>query len=118
MSRLLSRIEANAEAMMAQYPTASGLLHAAMNEAMPWAVALKTRRRVPELAKLERLATQIVAILMASTPPEGGAPVPAAASAAPPDSPEPKMPLWAAGLGSTENAAPAAPQGLKLLKRG
>jgi len=112
--RLMDRIEANAEAMMQQYPTASGLLHAAMNEAMPWAVALKTRRRVPELAKLERLATQIVAILMASTPPDDGAPV----SAAPADAQRPRMPAWAAGLPDIENAAPAAPQGLKLLKRG
>ena len=48
--KLLSRMTANAEQMMDAYPRADMLLKAAMQEAMPWAMALGTRGRTPRLA--------------------------------------------------------------------
>ena len=74
--KLLSRMTANAEQMMEAYPRADILLRAAMQEAMPWAMALGTRGRTPRLDQLERLGTQILAILLASHPDPAGAPDP------------------------------------------
>lgn len=51
---------------MEQYSSANMLLSDAMKEAMPWAMSLVTSKKTPTLPQLERLATQIVAILMAS----------------------------------------------------
>lgn len=70
--KTLVRMQANAEQLMEAYPSAVRLLNDAMNEAMPWAVAMKTKRRPPNLIQLERLATQILAILMASLPDGSG----------------------------------------------
>ena len=66
MSALIDRISMNAEAIMDQYSSANMLLADAMKEAMPWAMSLVTSKKTPTLPQLERLATQIVAILMAS----------------------------------------------------
>ena len=66
MSALIDRIVMNAEATMEQYSSANMLLSDAMKEAMPWAMSLVTSKKTPTLPQLERLATQIVAILMAS----------------------------------------------------
>lgn len=74
--KLLSRMTANAEQMMEAYPRADILLRAAMQEAMPWAMALGTKGRTPRLDQLERLGTQILAILLASHPDPAGAPDP------------------------------------------
>ena len=45
--KLLSRMTANAEQMMDAYPRADMLLKAAMQEAMPWAMALGSFLTVP-----------------------------------------------------------------------
>lgn len=37
-----------------------------MKEAMPWAMALAMQKKIPSLAQLERLATQLIAIVAAS----------------------------------------------------
>lgn len=37
-----------------------------MKEAMPWAMVLAMQKRLPSLAQLERLATQLTAIVVAS----------------------------------------------------
>lgn len=66
MSALIDRISMNAEAIMEQYSSANMLLSDAMKEAMPWVMQLVTGKKTPTLPQLERLATQIVAILMAS----------------------------------------------------
>lgn len=42
------------------------LLEDAMKEAMPWAMALAMQKRLPSLVQLERLATQLIAIVAAS----------------------------------------------------
>lgn len=68
--KLLKRMEANAEQYMEAFPTASALLQQAMMEAMPWVISLKTQGKTPNALQLERLATQIMAILIASLPPE------------------------------------------------
>lgn len=75
--KLLSRMEANAEQYMEAFPTASALLQQSMMEAMPWVIQLKTQGKTPNPLQLERLATQILAILMASLPrePEPAAPL-------------------------------------------
>lgn len=64
--KTIERMQANAEQLIEQYDSANRLLSDAMSEAMPWAMALATQRKTPGLPQLERLATQIIAILMAS----------------------------------------------------
>ena len=59
-------VQANAEQLIEQYDSANRLLNDAMSEAIPWAMALATQKKTPGLPQLERLATQIIAILMAS----------------------------------------------------
>lgn len=67
-SILTERLTSNAEHLMGQYPTANALLQVAIKEAVPWAMPLVTRGAVPDLPSIERLATQLLAILMASEP--------------------------------------------------
>ncbi len=78
--KLLKRMEANAESLCEAYPTSGALLQTAVSEAMTWAPALISGGRMPHKMQLERLATQIMAILIASLPPE---PEPAAPLAVP-----------------------------------
>ena len=68
MHPALERIEKNAEALQKQYKSANALLKDAVSEAIPWASALGMRGVVPDVPKLERLATQLLAIIMASEP--------------------------------------------------
>lgn len=68
--KVYERIRLNADQLMETYPTAARLLEDAMEdamkEAMPWAMALAMQKRLPSLAQLERLATQLIAIVAAS----------------------------------------------------
>ena len=64
--KVYERIRLNADQLMETYPTATRLLEDAMKEAMPWAMALAMQKRLPSLAQLERLATQLIAIVAAS----------------------------------------------------
>lgn len=64
--KVYERIRLNADQLMETYPTAARLLEDAMKEAMPWAMALAMQKRLPSLAQLERLATQLIAIVAAS----------------------------------------------------
>lgn len=64
----MRRMAINAEHLMDGYPTAKHLLQSAVKEAMPWAITLHTKGRTPSLDQLERLGTQILAIILASTP--------------------------------------------------
>lgn len=75
--KLMHRLELGAEQYMEAFPTASALLQQSMMEAMPWVISLKTQGKTPNALQLERLATQILAILMASLPrePEPAAPL-------------------------------------------
>lgn len=84
MSVLLERIGGNAVQYQQSYPTSEHLLAAAVGEAFPWVLGLPVvRARIPSamrgfipggspvtLDKLERLATQLVAILAASYAPQ------------------------------------------------
>lgn len=65
-NKVYERIRLNADQFMETYPTAARLLEDAMQEAMPWAMALAMQKRLPSLAQLERLATQLTAIVAAS----------------------------------------------------
>lgn len=65
-NKVYERIRLNAGHLMETYPTAARLLEDAMQEAMPWAMALAMQKRLPSLAQLERLATQLTAIVAAS----------------------------------------------------
>lgn len=65
---LFQRIEKNAQYLIDNYPKSEALLKDAMKDAMPWAMALYTRGAVPAVPQIERLATQLMAILMASEP--------------------------------------------------
>lgn len=65
---LFQRMEKNARYLINNYPKSEALLKDAMKDAMPWATALYTRGAVPALPQLERLATQLMAILIASEP--------------------------------------------------
>lgn len=67
-NQVMERIESNAKALMGQYPSANQLLQEAIKEAVPWAMPLATQGRVPGLDRIERLATQLVAIILASSP--------------------------------------------------
>ena len=53
---------------MEQYASAAQLLQTAMQEAMPWAVSYATQKRVPRIDQVERLCTQLLAIVIASAP--------------------------------------------------
>ena len=80
MDELLERMRANAEHLSYSYPTANHLLNAAVGEAFPWVLGLPVvqnkippmfRNALPQgapvtLDRVERLATQLVAILAAS----------------------------------------------------
>lgn len=66
MPDVLERIEKNARQLMDTYPTSAALMQTAISEAMGWAVPLKMRGKIPGVDKLERLATQLVAILAAT----------------------------------------------------
>lgn len=68
MSAVLNRIRSNAEALLDRYPSANVLLKATMKDAMPWAVPLAMQGTIPALDKIERLATQLIAIMLASEP--------------------------------------------------
>lgn len=70
MSKAMQRIQKNAEHLMTQYGTARQLLNEAVKGALPWAGPLAMNGAVPSLAQVERLATQLVAIVMASEPAE------------------------------------------------
>lgn len=66
MPDVLERIEKNARQLMDTYPTSAALMQTAISEAMSWAVPLKMKGKIPGVDKLERLATQLVAILAAT----------------------------------------------------
>lgn len=66
MPDVLERIEKNARQLMDTYPTSAALMQTAISEAMGWAVPLKVNGKIPGVDKLERLATQLVAILAAT----------------------------------------------------
>lgn len=68
MSATLDRVRRNAEALLGSYPSANMLLKATIKDAMPWAMPLAMSGTIPALDKIERLATQLVAILLASEP--------------------------------------------------
>lgn len=68
MSDLIKRLEANARQIEKSYERANDILNDAVKEAMPWAGQLAMQGRVPTLDRIERLATQLVAILLASEP--------------------------------------------------
>lgn len=61
---LLDRMTRNAQGLIEQYDTANHLLNDAVKDALVWAPGLVATGRTPSLAQLERLATQILAILM------------------------------------------------------
>lgn len=85
MSGLLERLRQNAAPLQQSYANANQLLGAAVTEAFPWVLGLPEvrgkvppmfRRALPQgspasLEKIERLATQLVAILAASYAPQG-----------------------------------------------
>lgn len=68
MSAALNRIRRNAEALLDRYPSANVLLKSAVKDAMPWAMPLAMSGSVPALDKIEHLATQLIAIVLASEP--------------------------------------------------
>lgn len=63
---VVSRVERSAVQLMEQFSKSTDLLQVAMQEAVPWAGALVAQRRLPRRDQLERLAAQLLAILMAS----------------------------------------------------
>lgn len=65
---LFQRIQKNSQYLIDNYPKSEALLRSAMQEAMPWAMRLYTKGVIPPLPQLERLATQLIAILVASEP--------------------------------------------------
>lgn len=70
MNKALQRIEKNAQALMGQYKSSAQLLNVAVKGAMPWAGPLAMSGTIPQLSQIEQLATQLVAIIMASEPQE------------------------------------------------
>lgn len=70
MNQALQRIEKNAQALMEQYKTSAQLLNVAVKGAMPWAAPLAMNGVIPHLSQIEQLATQLIAIVMASEPKE------------------------------------------------
>lgn len=67
-AELMKRLEANAVQIESGYARANDILSDAVKEAMPWAGQLAMQGRVPTLDRIERLATQLIAILIASEP--------------------------------------------------
>lgn len=67
-SILMDRLTRSAEYLVEHCPSSNVLLQAAVKEAVPWAMPLVTRGAIPDLPRIERLATQLLAILMASEP--------------------------------------------------
>lgn len=88
MHELLDRLGRNAGPLQQSYANANQLLGAAVTEAFPWVLGLPEvrakvppmfRRALPQgspatLEKIERLATQLLAILAASYAPRGPEP--------------------------------------------
>lgn len=68
MASLMERLETNARQIEKQYARANDILNDAVKEAMPWAGQLAMQGRVPPVDRIERLATQLIAILIASEP--------------------------------------------------
>lgn len=66
--KTLERIEANAKQLISQYDTSERLLSDAIKESMGWAMPLVMRKSMPNVPQLERLATQLIAIIMVSEP--------------------------------------------------
>lgn len=66
--KLPERMFENAKQLTLSYDKANQILHTAIRDAMPWAIPLATQGAVPAVDKIERLATQLVAILMATYP--------------------------------------------------
>lgn len=64
----IDRITKNAKYLIDHHRSARDLLHVAMKEAVPWAMPLVTQGAIPQLPAIERLATQLVAIIIASEP--------------------------------------------------
>lgn len=69
--KALERMEANAKQLISQYDKSERLLSDAIKETMGWAVPLAMHRTMPSLPQLERLATQLIAIIIASEPSDG-----------------------------------------------
>lgn len=88
MTALMQRMQQNAAPLQQSYGSANQLLDAAVLEAFPWVLSMPSvRAKVPSmfrnalpkgspvtLEKLERLATQLVAILAASYGSQGPEP--------------------------------------------
>lgn len=66
--KTLDRVVENAKRLNEDYTYANQILNEAIKDAMPWAVPLATRGVVPSVDKIERLATQCMAVLMATYP--------------------------------------------------
>lgn len=66
MSALMERLESNASAIERNYARANDILSDAVKEAMPWAAGLAMQGKVPGIDRIERLATQLIAILIAT----------------------------------------------------
>jgi len=89
MDDLLERMQSNAEALRQSYASSNDLLNTAVGEALGWVIGLPViKTRIPPFAhnmlpagvpvsidKVERLATQLLAILLASYPPKPESPV-------------------------------------------
>lgn len=73
--KLPERMFENAKQLTLSYDKANQILQAAMRDAMPWAMALAARGTVPTIDKIEHLATQLIAILMATYPEDFQKPV-------------------------------------------
>lgn len=97
MTALMQRMQQNAAPLQQSYNSANQLLEAAVAEAFPWVLSIPgVRGKVPamfrnalpkgspvSLEKLERLATQLVAILAASYGSQGPGPTGGDTGAAP-----------------------------------
>lgn len=68
MSKVLERVERNVQQYLDTYPTAETLLYEAMQDASVWVVPLVTTKKAPSLMQMEKLATQLLAIVAASSP--------------------------------------------------
>lgn len=73
--KMPERIIENAQRLNQDYAQANQILQAAVRDAMPWAMPLAMRGVIPTVDKIERLATQCLAILMATYPNEFSKPV-------------------------------------------
>lgn len=73
--KLPERMFENAKQLTVSYDHANQILNAAVHDAMPWATALAMRGAVPTVDKIERLTTQLLAILMATYPDDFQKPV-------------------------------------------